>query len=467
LPHGSIPATINDIIKFFRSPFLNVIIPNEFIGRKGISSPFVSIRKGEAENYSVKIQTLRRCDLWIGRPICWVLTVAHKIKRFFVTKKPLDVPRKVLFIKLFGMGSIILSFPTMNALKQKHPESSFYFLTFKENEPLLNMVNIIPRKNIFTVRKDTLTHLMTDVFSNLFWLVRERFDVVIDLEFFSRFTAIMSFLIRSRHRIGFFGFHVEGLKRGAFIDSQINYNHTLHTSRAFFTLLKPFGISQYDYKPAPIRIPASAGFAQNLNATIRKANSLCATEVISKWIMLNPNASDLSELRRWPKGHFSRLAELLLAEDKSIGIIFTGSKSERIYVESICASLSGDTASRIVNLAGLTSLSDLIDLFHFSHLFITSDSGPAHLSSLTDIPGIVLFGPETPDIYSPIGSRSRCLYLGLDCQPCITVYNGKRSFCEDNVCLQRISPEYVLELAIGILSKNKESDMHHKHGVPL
>jgi ADP-heptose:LPS heptosyltransferase len=415
----------------------------------------------------VKIQTLRSCDLWIGRPICWALTVAYRIKRFFITKGPLDVPRKVLFIKLFGMGSIILAFPTINALKQKYPESSLYFLTFKENEPLLNLVNIIPQKNIFTVRKDTLMHLLTDIFNNLFYLVRERFDVVIDLEFFSRFTAIMSFLIRSRHRIGFFGFHVEGLKRGAFIDSQINYNHTLHTSRAFFTLLKPFGILQYDYNPAPIRILPSVGFTQSLSATIRKANSLFATEVISKWVLLNPNASDMSELRRWPKKHFSRLSELLLTEDKSIGIIFTGSKSERTYVESICASLSGAAASRTVNLAGMTSISDLIDLFHFSHLFITSDSGPAHLSSFTDIPGIVLFGPETPDLYSPIGSHSRCLYLGLDCQPCITVYNGKRSFCEDNVCLQRITPEYVLELSIGILRRNEKSDAQHKYGIPL
>lgn len=77
-------------------------------------------------------------------------------------------------------------------------------------------------------------------------------------------------------------------------------------------------------------------------------------------------------------------------------------------------------ADRIVNLAGMTSLNDLIDIFCFSDLFISNDSGPAHLASLTDIQSIVLFGPETPLLYSPLGKNSESLYLGLDCQPCVT-----------------------------------------------
>ncbi len=404
----------------------------------------------------MKIQTLRRWDVWVGRPACLLLTALYKLKSIVVKKQRVKSPKKMLFIKLFGMGSIILAVPAIEAVKKKYPMCSFFFLTFKENHAILSLLNIVPEGNIYTVRKDSLVHFLEDVVICLVRMIKERIDIVIDLEFFSRFTAILSFFIRSKWRIGFYGFHTEGLKRGVFIDSLINYNHTLHTSRAFFTLLTPLGISQKEYSSFLPYIPPSEGFREKVVTKIREANESFKPGRISEWIVMNPNSSGLTELRRWPAGHFAKLADLLLAKRESVGVVFIGSTDEKCYTESICNAVkSCENASRIVNLSGLTDLRDLVDLFHFSDLLITNDSGPAHLSSLTRTPGLVLFGPETPDLYSPIGEWSRCLYLGLDCQPCITVYNGKRSFCKDNICLQLITPESVLDLAVETLERNR------------
>ncbi|HWR59500.1 MAG TPA: glycosyltransferase family 9 protein [Thermodesulfovibrionales bacterium] len=399
----------------------------------------------------MKIKSLRYLDYWVGRPLCWILTVAYQIKKTVVRKGPVRDPKKILVIKLWGIGSIVLALPAMIAIKKKYAGSSIYFLTFKSNEAALSLTGVVPDQNIVTVRIDGPVNFLSDTVHALFFLIKEKIDVVIDLEFFSRFTSIFSFLIRSKHRIGFYGFHTEGLRRGNFIDFQVNFNHTLHTSRVFFTLLKPLGISEEDYSPTLPKIPPTEGFRKRITELITR-DSKHISKGVEQWCVVNPNSSDLITLRAWPKEHFAELIALLLDTYDSLGVILIGGNSERPYVEALRENvLTQERASRIANLAGMTTIRDLIDIFYLSDLLISVDSGPAHLASLTDIRSLVLFGPETPALYSPLGNNAECLYLGLDCQPCVTVYNGKQSHCRNNLCLSRITPGIVFKAARRIL----------------
>ena len=402
----------------------------------------------------MRINTLRRLDIWIGRPLCWILTVAYKLKRLFIKKGDVHYPRKILFIKLFGMGSIILAAPSLQAVKKKYPDASLFFLTFKENESILRLLGVVPADHIYTVRRDSAAHVLADVARCLVLLARKRIDVVVDFEFFSRFTAILSFFIRSKYRIGFYGFHTEGLKRGSFINFPINYNYTLHTARSFFTLLAPLGILPDDYRPSLPAISPSERRREKFLSLVLSENPRCDAGSIAQWVLVNPNSSDLIELRKWPREHFEKLIALLLTRHPDLGIVLIGGREDRLSGDALAhaETLSG-IRTRVVNLAGRTTIDELIDLFHSARLFITNDSGPAHLASLTSIPSIVLFGPETPALYAPLGDRATCLYRNLACQPCVTVYNGKRSYCHDNICLQQITPESVFEIAVNILDR--------------
>ena len=75
---------------------------------------------------------------------------------------------------------------------------------------------------------------------------------------------------------------------------------------------------------------------------------------------------------------------------------------------------------------------------------VTNDSGPAHFASLLQLRTVVLFGPETPRLYSPIGNKHKILYANFACSPCVSVYNGKKSPCNDNRCLKAITVDEVL-----------------------
>ena len=115
--------------------------------------------------------------------------------------------------------------------------------------------------------------------------------------------------------------------------------------------------------------------------------------------------------------------------------------------------LEGVVSSRLVDFIGQTKdIAEVIDLFHLSDLLVTTDSGPPHFASFTDIPAIVLFGPECPTLYGPLGDNVRTVFLGMHCSPCVSAFNHRNAPCRVNRCLQEIAPATVLEMSLDILA---------------
>ena len=83
-----------------------------------------------------------------------------------------------------------------------------------------------------------------------------------------------------------------------------------------------------------------------------------------------------------------------------------------------------------IDLTGYTrTITELITLFHSASLLITNDGGPGHFASLTPMPAIIFFGPETPALYGPLGEKTVNLYAPVTlfamCYPPITIENHR------------------------------------------
>jgi len=159
-------------------------------------------------------------------------------------------------------------------------------------------------------------------------------------------------------------------------------------------------------------------------------------------IIFNCNSSDMIPLRRWPQEYYIKLADMVLNSYPQVIILLSGAGSERAGKAAIVEALHSD---RCINFAGETNLVDLPALYSLCDFMLTNDSGPAHFASVTNMPVYVLFGPETPKIYGPLGKMSP-IYAGIACSPCIAAANHRKSVCTDNVCLQVISPEQVFDI---------------------
>src|SRR5262245_5543249 len=122
-------------------------------------------------------------------------------------------------------------------------------------------------------------------------------------------------------------------------------------------------------------------------------------------------------------------------------LVITGLSSEQADAKYIQAQVQ---STRCIDFAGKVNFREMLTLYSLASLMVTNDSGPAHFASLLRLPTVVLFGPETPRLYSLIGDHHKDMYSNFACSPCVSVYNGKKSPCRESRCLMAITPEAVL-----------------------
>lgn len=406
----------------------------------------------------MKIDMMRKVDYFAGIPLCLVATLFIRLASLFVRQKP-QHPQKVLFIELSEMGSAILADPAMRKM-QRTGNAELYFVIFKSNAASLRLLNTVPESNVFTIREDNFLNLTIDSLLFLFWVRRRRIDTVVDLELFSRYSALLTGLSGAANRIGFYAFYNEGLYRGAMLTRRVAYNPHLHIAKNFIALVNaaladkaelPFSktlIDDSEIKLASAQVDESSILA--MRGRIRDEYP-SYDEKRHRIVLINPNASDLLPQRRWMPEHFATVMRNLLADSEDLLVLITGSPAEREAAKLLQQQVQHP---RCINFAGRQQLEELPALYQIAELMLTNDSGPGHFSSVTSLRTFVLFGPETPLLYGPLGN-STPIYAGLACSPCVSAANHRKTPCSDNVCLQVIKPEVVLKQLRQALTENK------------
>jgi len=392
---------------------------------------------------------MRKVDYYAGIPLAFVLTPVVRLTDLFRRKQV--IPKNVLFIELSEMGSTILVDPAMQKLK-KETGANLYFVIFRKNKPSLELLNTIPEENIFTIDESGLVGLATSTLKFLFWTRKNRIDTVIDLELFSRFTALMTGLSGAVNRIGFYSFHNEGLYRGEMLTKRVSYNPFIHISKNFIALINtaistapelPYSKTLVTDEEIRLRKATYSDEKKQKMRDLVKETYPAYDSSLHKIVLINPNASELLPQRRWMPERYIELARKILAHDSQCIILLTGAPSEREEAGTMADRIGND---RCINFAGKLKLVELPILYSISQVMITNDSGPGHFSSITDMPTLVLFGPETPALYGSLGN-SEAIYAGLACSPCVSAWNHRNTPCKDNVCLQAITVDQVFEKA--------------------
>jgi ADP-heptose:LPS heptosyltransferase len=396
----------------------------------------------------MKVSTMRTIDRWVGVPACAFLSpftwIADTI-RGSKSKKP-DISR-TLFIELSEMGSAVIADPAMRKLALEG-KSELYFVIFKKNYKSLEILKTIPEKNVFKMNADNFLALTIDVIRFMAWCRRKKITTVIDLELFSRFTAILGLFSGAPYRVGFTNYHDEGLYRGNLINKKVRYNPHVHIAINFISLVN----KALDHFPTPYAwtpvaaeefILTEAEVAEEQKQAVRKKiRTLYPPWKNQRLILFNVNASDMLPQRRWPQENFAVVAKRLLEKYDDILLVGTGAPAERAYVQDVINMAGQD---RFINSAGIFSFDELVPLYSISSMMLTNDSGPAHFASVTDLKVFVLFGPETPHLYLPIGGNAEPFYLGLPCSPCVSAANHRKTSCKPRPCITGIHPVVVLE----------------------
>lgn len=394
----------------------------------------------------MKPQTIKWIDRRIGVLLCRVLS-------WFMVKKPKQTKtQKVVFIKLIEQGASVLAYSALKEAVEKYGHDHVYFLVFKENRPILDLINVIKAENIIELNQQSLSSFFVDIFRALIKLRALKIDSCVDMEFFSRASAIIALLCGAKKRVGLHSFTSEHPYRGKLMTHRIHYNPYVHVSTYYKMLVEALEeepLNEPRLKRPVEEFQTEQPKVQLSNELIESVKKKLALDTDKTIILLNPNASDMLPLRKWPIDNFRSILRSIVKEIPSALIVFTGIEAERQNVVSLC---EGIESENIINAAGKTTLMELMALYQLSDVLITNDSGPAHFASLFDINIIVLFGPETPKLFAPKGEKVNVIYKSLACSPCVNVFNHRFSPCKDNICMKTIRPEEVFNKMKEVLS---------------
>jgi len=403
---------------------------------------------------TISVNTMRAIDHWVGVPLCAIasplVALIDGVKNIF--SRGVQTPKKLLFIELSEMGSAILVDPAMRNAQARGAE--LFFLIFKSNRASLTLLNTVKPENIFTIDSSSLGGLIKDTLRFLLVARAHRIDTVIDLELFSRFTALLTGLCGARRRVGYHIFHGEGLWRGFMLTRKVHYNPHIHITKNFLSLIHAAFANEIEVPFSKIHISDSEvkleqavinpDVMKKVLARIEKKAAEAGipyTYGKNRLILINPNASDLLPQRRWAQQRFSELIQAVNQRYPNDLILITGSPAEFVYVDKV---RSVANVKNALNFAGQVTFAELPPLYTLSDVMVTNDSGPGHFSAVTSLRTVVLFGPETPALYGSIGN-SIPITANLACSPCVSAANHRKTPCHDNVCMQAINVTQVLD----------------------
>jgi lipopolysaccharide heptosyltransferase I len=302
--------------------------------------------------------------------------------------------KNILIIKPSALGDIVLALPALSALRKSFPNAKISWLVRPEfapllkNHPHLNEIIVFDRKFL---GKAWFHPAAFAALVSLIWrLNRRRFDIVIDLQGLFR-TAIFAWLSGCRKRFGMTSAREFG---HIFYTSKVSQDRScIHLVDYYLKIVRTAGAWKTDVQfVLPTDTVADAAVERMLKTKgIKTDNYACFV----------PGSAHADKC--WPVERFADLADRV-SRQFGLSVIATGSNSEKPIAQRV-KNLANVT---VTNLAGVTSLSELIALLKNAKLVVSNDTGPGHIAAALDVPVVLIFGRSNPARVAPYG-RSHCV----------------------------------------------------------
>jgi len=161
---------------------------------------------------------------------------------------------------------------------------------------------------------------------------------------------------------------------------------------------------------------------------------------------INPGATYGSAKRWYPE----KFAEVAVELSKKFDIVIFGGHAEVKIANDIENMITKYGITNLTNLAGKTTIAELVSAIAGLDLFITGDSGPMHIAAAYKVPTVAIFGPtKHKETCQWKNLRSLIVRKELECSPCM-----KRACpIKTHECMKKITAKDVLEAVEKIMLK--------------
>ncbi len=316
---------------------------------------------------------------------------------------------RVLIIKLWALGDILMATPVIDALRSANPDVRITWIVDSSHAELLRghpgIDELIALDSAFWRRLLRRGNVLGWLREGLRWrrdLSRRRFDVVINCQPEKSWTF---FLCAARKRIGLFYGPRPGLARLLYhIAVPRPKTPERHNSHHYLDTVRRLGISASGLRMSLGETPEEAAFA----AEFRERNGIAGD---SSWVVIAPFST--ADNRTLEKDFCASLAAWL-RDERGDRVVILGAEGDREAAESIGAMAGG---KGIIIAAGLP-MRQFIALIRTASLVICTDSSPMHIAAAVDTPYVAIFGPTPVSQRAPLAGRGTIVVKPIPCAPC-------------------------------------------------
>jgi len=298
-------------------------------------------------------------------------------------------PRNILVVRADRMGDVVLTVPSIRALKRAFPQARVCVWLDASTRPLLDGLPFVDEILVENKGLGAWGYL-----SFVFKLWRRKFDLAVVYNT-KRRTNMACALAGIPHRLGY-----KNEKHGGLLTHPVEDRRHLgekHEVEYCLDLLREIGVQDQGM---------ALEIARNTDAE-KWADDFVIRELQGK-AFLAIHASASCATRFWPVGSYVKLVDLLAGTGMSI--ILVGG----IDAQASAKEISAAVRTPVLDMTGKTSLAQLVGLFRRARVVVSNDSGPVHVAAGVGTPVVSIFLRSQPGInperWKPLGPKS-CVVL--------------------------------------------------------
>jgi heptosyltransferase II len=326
---------------------------------------------------------------------------------------------KILLVQTSFLGDTILSTPVISGIKQIHPGSRLWMMT----TPLsMSLVKDDPRlAGVIPYDKRGKDKGLSGLIRMKNRLQEFQFDRVYALHRSARTSLLLSIALIPE-RICF-----SDSKLSFLYHQKIKRNMNEHDVLRNLSILKnEVNINSLDQNML-LFAPDKEKNSKNFLNTIAK---------LGRYVILVPGSA--WNTKRWFWQGFQDVSVYL--KNKGVKVVLAGAEED----QEICSKI--EKGAEVVNLAGKTSISEMLFLTMNASGVICNDSMSLHMASAFKIPTVAVFCSTIPEFgFGPWKNKHRIIEKKMLCRPCGG--HGKKQ-CPENTqaCMKHSSKEVIKAL---------------------
>jgi heptosyltransferase I len=300
-----------------------------------------------------------------------------------------DRPLRILIVRLSSIGDVVLSVPTLCALRRSFPDAKIGWVVESQGAQLLS--GHMALNELFTTTKAAFRS--ASEFYQLSKVLRSwKPDVTIDLQGLAK-SSLLAFSTRAKRRLGFAHGDYDGRECSCWINNCIVTPKHSHLVMRGLEILEPLGIRTDKVEFNLPEHEADTQFAKSM------CHELCGDR---PYAVINVGARWVSRL--WPTERYAEVATHLARRWGLLPLILWNGSDERHMAEQVRSQCAEPSV-----LAPGSTLTQLRSIIRGAKIFVGSDTGPMHLSVAVDTPTIGMIGPMPIERTGPLGPKHRAI----------------------------------------------------------